>query len=654
MFRAARWWGPRLLVVAGTLFATWLIYRPGLNSGFIFDDYANLPILGATGPVEDAASLLRYLTAGRADPLGRPVALASFLLDAHDWPASPYPFKLTNVLLHALNGLLLLVVLLRLGTLHSWGRRRRWIAAGVGAGCWVLHPFFVSTVLYVVQREAMLPVTFALTAILSYLSARRVFVERSRLRASAWLVMGTTICTLLATLSKANGLLVPLLVWLVHFTLPPLRGHSGQGFQRLCVAVFGPTTAFVVIHVLWMALSSIGASPISIRGWSIGQRLLTEGSILWNYMAHLWLVLPVDSSLLHDDVRVFEGTGIPWLALTAWGAWLAVGCLALALRRVLPALSLGILFFLAGHLLESTAIPLELYFDHRNYLPAIFLFWSLGSAIARGSNVIAGVSGLALGGLLGTLTFATASLWGTPVAQAASWAAVHPASARAQAYATQSVAEAGNMRLARNIIERAASRFTDEPQVAMNLLDLHCAIGGLLPTDVPYAALAFRTARREPGPLLLTWMQSAVETSRSGSCLGLDRQAVAALLDAATDNPRIWNIAGRRQDIMHVRGVEALAWDDPAGAASWFNKALAQAPTPEVALSQAADLARVGRPDLGLAHLEYFRALPAAPAPSWQEGMPALHAWLLTKQGYWPHEIAHLERKLRAANHENP
>ena len=42
-----------------------------------------------------------------------------------------------------------------------------------------------------------------------------------------------------------------------------------------------------------------------------------------------------------------------------------------------PILAFGLLFFFAGHLMESTFIPLELAFEHRNYLPSIGLLMPL-------------------------------------------------------------------------------------------------------------------------------------------------------------------------------------------------------------------------------------------------------------------------------------
>ncbi|MFH1103007.1 MAG: tetratricopeptide repeat protein, partial [Pseudomonadota bacterium] len=43
----------------------------------------------------------------------------------------------------------------------------------------------------------------------------------------------------------------------------------------------------------------------------------------------------------------------------------------------------GILFFFTAHLIESTILPLELIFEHRNYLPSLFLFLPAAAWITR-------------------------------------------------------------------------------------------------------------------------------------------------------------------------------------------------------------------------------------------------------------------------------
>src|SRR5687768_3761921 len=91
------------LALAGVLALAWLAYRPGLSGGFLFDDGANLALLGQYGPVHDWPAFWRYITSGFADPTGRPLALLTFLFDARGWPAAPGPFLRTNLAIHLVN-----------------------------------------------------------------------------------------------------------------------------------------------------------------------------------------------------------------------------------------------------------------------------------------------------------------------------------------------------------------------------------------------------------------------------------------------------------------------------------------------------------------------------------------------------------------------
>ncbi|MHB8447346.1 MAG: hypothetical protein ACYC9P_05415, partial [Rudaea sp.] len=206
--RAAFWFS--LIPALGTAA---FVYWPGLHGTFLFDDFANLPALGDFGPIDNWTAFWRYITSGFADPTGRPLALLSFLIDAHNWPADPYPFKRTSLILHLLNGFLLALLLRRLGqTLHGKSLRID-ISAVLGAALWLLHPLFVSTTLYVVQREAMLPATFVLLGLIGWCKGRESVAQGHA--SGLWLsAISIIVCTALALASKANGALLPLLCWL--------------------------------------------------------------------------------------------------------------------------------------------------------------------------------------------------------------------------------------------------------------------------------------------------------------------------------------------------------------------------------------------------------------------------------------------------------
>ena len=109
------------------------------------------------------------------------------------------------------------------------------------------------------------------------------------------------------------------------------------------------------------------------------------------------------------------------------------------LRRRHPALSLVILFYFTGQLIESSSIPLELYFEHRTYIPALLMFWPLGLWLTdtRALKIPKRLLLLALPLSLALMTHARAEVWGNLQTQALIWARINPDSARAQANAAQ-------------------------------------------------------------------------------------------------------------------------------------------------------------------------------------------------------------------------
>ena len=64
-----------------------------------------------------------------------------------------------------------------------------------------------------------------------------------------------------------------------------------------------------------------------------------------------------------------------------------------------------------------------------------------------------------------------------------------------------------------------------------------------------------------------------------------------------------------------------------------------------MALQAAATLGAAGYPTQGLRLLDHFRHVEKnMTSPGF--GMPMLHAWVLARQNYWPHELAHLRQQL--------
>lgn len=415
---------PALLLAL--LVVTSLAYLPGLSGPFMFDDLANLQ------PIErwqsGAIGWQQVVLGNESGPLGRPLSMLSFVVSAALSDGSPWgdsyawSFKLGNLLLHLATGLLLYVLFMRLAHLDQAFADEPALLALVLAAIWLLHPMLVSTVLYVVQRMAMLSTLFMVAAMLAYIHGRSLLHRGSTTPALWWMFPGVLALTALAAFSKENGLLALLLcgvLELAYFRPAPglRRPLAARVFLLLFVAV--PIAAALVLLLLAPEFYLGGYAN---RAFSVTERLLTQPMVLWDYVGSLLLPNGAEFSLYRDDYPIASGLLKPPGTLLAILGWLAVVAAAVKLRSRLPSFSAGIGLFLVGHSMESSIFPLLIYFEHRNYLPAIGLLLALGSLQVAAANglrsqlserapMLAKMALLALIVVLAGATFARAGIW---------------------------------------------------------------------------------------------------------------------------------------------------------------------------------------------------------------------------------------------------
>jgi hypothetical protein len=649
---ASRWTASVMAAIALALIA-WA-YWPGLSGPFLFDDYANLDVLGAHGRIDSWPSFLYYITSGTADPTGRPIALLTFLLDATSWPAAPWPFKRTNLPLHLLNTLLLASVLARLQVrLH--GRRpdlpiSSWTPV-LAASLWGAHPFFVSTTLYVVQREAMLPMTFVLLALLAWDRAVLCFERHRDYAGWAWAIVGLGGATALAGLSKANGFLAPLLVGIAYlWFLRPLPGAlvrlRADRAAMLCLVL---PSSLVVVYLLQTGWHLWSLPQLEGRDWTLPERLLSEPRALWTYLLRLALPRIGGGGLYVDDFAASRGWLDPPTTAPALLALLASTIAAIMLRRQFPIASFAWLFFLAAHLLEASTIPLELYFEHRNYLPAAFLGWPLAHALlrpgaygrSRGLLITVILCGLLL------MTHQRALVWGDAAVLDALSAEHQTDSPRAQVIAARGEIERGAVNAGLSRIHAMQRRHPDSVDVAINAIGFECeGTSALAPETLARARWALANATTWNYGLY-EWMQGATHDARLRHCHGFGLPGLTALVASAESNPQ--NAApSRKRDLRHVRGRIALVEGRPELALRWFNAALAIKPDPEYALVQAAALGEAGEQTRGVEHIDYYMRIEAEQPAANVRDMGSAHAWLLRHYGYYRNELSILRRRLQA------
>ena len=635
--------------LTGLLGFAWFAYAPGLSGGFLFDDLGNLPALGDYGPVDNWKTFLHYITSGFADPTGRPLAMLSFLLDANDWPADPEPFKRTNILLHLLNGVLLCRLLLQLGRCTLRPERQVEFAALLGMGLWLLHPLWVSTTLYVVQREAMLAGTFMLLGLLAYLHGRRVIAERP-LAGVFWCVGVVGMCTLIGLLAKANAILLPLLITAVELVFLRAQPGSAAPSRHLALslrwAIYPPAVA-VCVYLLYIGLHGVLHGIGSSRPWTPGQRLLTEPRVVLDYLNLLVVPRPYSHGLFNDDYLVSRDWFHPWSTLPALLVIFGLFTAAIVARQRHPAPALAVVFFFAGHAMESSTIPLELYFEHRNYVPAMLMFWPFALWLAADGKPARLKLALAAAALI-LLTLETrmaAELWGEPGAQAQVWALQNPDSPRAQIFAASKERASGHLIQAENRLRRAIATHPDEIQLAVNLLGTTCQRGFITESDVIMAEQALRTGSIR-GLSAFDWIETGIDLVRKHSCEGMQMDTLQRLVEAARQNPGARDLPRFTLSMDNLEGQIAIAQGNGAIAEQKFLSVLKADPRPDVALRQAALLGSNNLPQAGLRQLDYYELLATTNVPEAITNMGSLHRYVMRKTGYWKNEITHMRSVL--------
>ncbi len=580
---------PAIALLAVLLLA-YVCLKPGLTGGFLFDDAPNLEDLSAYGGVTDWGTFRAFVFGGWSGPTGRPLALASFLLNDNAWPSDPASFKYTNLMLHLLAGALLAWAALQLCRFYGLDERHAQWSALFGSAAWLLHPFFVSTTLYPVQRMTQLAAIFVFAALAAYLHGRRLFALRPR-AGLVWMGGALALGTVLATLSKENGALLPLLVLTVEFCAPPGRPRLPLAFRALFLWL--PSLA-VLGYLLRQLDFTPGLWPD--RPFDQPERLLTESRILWDYLGNLFLPRIEGSGLYRDDIALSHGIFDP--PSTAWAIAGLVALLAAAfwLRRRAPFFSLAILFFFAGHLIESTWLGLEPYFEHRNYLPAAFLFLPLARGLDRlrqqVSAATVAVSALAILGTLAFLTHQRATLWGDAEKLEIYWALAAPDSPRAQNALANFYARMGDAAQAETVITQAIARLPNSPLLTMSRLLQKVYLGTATPEDFTWAGE--RLVRQPFDAQAVMALRTLVDQALRQDRPGWYRSATLTLIDQLAENPAFNRFPLFLRFIPYLKARLLLADGRVDEAEAFFREAMRRYANIDSSMQMVAETANAG------------------------------------------------------------
>lgn len=598
-----------LLLLAIVLAA--LVMLPGLGGGFLFDDYPNIVQNPAThAETLDLATMARAAQAYEPGAIGRPLATISFALDHLLWGGlDPFGFKLTNLLVHLLNLALGFALLRRVFALaNPAGADAAWRPALLVALLWAIHPLQVGTVLYVVQRMEMLAITSLLLALMAYLRGR---TDQMAGRGAGWgWIALSGLLAASGLLSKESAVIFPLLTLSLELTLLRFAGATpGQArFWRWSYAA-GTALAAAVFFAVVVPLYAV-PEMYGYRDFTLVERLLTQLRVLPMYLGQI--LLPSPSSMLfnYDHLEASRGLMQPATTLAGGLFLAALAATAWWLRHRLPLVALGVMWFFAGHFLTSNVIPLELAFEHRNYLPLLGIALAVAGIFQRFEQQRA-VRGLVVVVILAFafITGLRSLTWGDPLLLAIEHTTVNPLSARASNDLGIEFADASGHDPASPWFARAVAEFergialpnsSPLPEQALILL---MASNGRPVQPGWWDSIDRKLATRPIGPQDVGAMTGLLRERVNGTVFDDARfQAAWATMDARTRLPAATHSAYARYLL--------LTLGDDQGALEAFRKAVRASPTPLMREQILAYLVERDRADLAAALAEDVSAAP--------------------------------------------
>ena len=425
---------PGLWLLLVSLIVAIAVYWPGLSGGFLFDDYPNIVDNHGVQPHDaSVASLVNAALSSPASEFKRPLASLSFAMNYLTTGLNPYWMKLTNLVIHLLNGLLvfllaraLLLVAISKGPPSLSRASRVGVVAALIAGGWMLLPINLTGVLYVVQRMESMANLFVLLGLIGYVVGRSRMLQLGIAQSSApggdtdWSRFSTgrtdfilciasiTLSTAIGILAKETAVMLPFYAFLIECLLFGFGRRTDGGpnqddprftssvlparhYDRRVISLFVILLAIpMLLGLIWLVPSVLNRADWAGRNFTLGTRLLSEARIVSDYVVWTLLPTPGPLSFYHDNFVVSTGLLTPWTTLASMVFIALLLALVWWLRQRQSLVALGIALFLGCQLLTGTILPLELVYEHRNYFASFGLLLALVPLLAAPSSVADG------------------------------------------------------------------------------------------------------------------------------------------------------------------------------------------------------------------------------------------------------------------------
>lgn len=384
----------RILHVLFLLLAVGLLYFNTVDSPFVFDDSQIFEI--NSRPLSGLSlEGLRQVVAASPNK-NRIVPNISFALNYLYNGDDPAGYHWVNIAVHAASAVAVYFLLSLVISIcfpgNEKGLNRE--TALLAALLWAVHPLQTNGVTYIVQRMTSMAALFYLLSVLFYLKARL-----HRQGAQGPPLFLAAVFGVMALFSKENTAVLPITIAACEvFFIRADRIDTVLTRRNLLLC------AILLGGFLLLCLALLGTDPLAKimkgyeqRDFTLAQRLLTEPRVIFHYLTLLVLPLPSRLNLAYDYPLSTGLLAPPWTLAALIGLiGLAAGIVLLFKHHRLTAFAL--FWLLINLCVESSFIPLMIAFEHRMYLPSVFLIGAGAAWCYRlaGGNRLLARSGLAV------------------------------------------------------------------------------------------------------------------------------------------------------------------------------------------------------------------------------------------------------------------
>lgn len=363
-------------------------YWPAIDGGFIWDD----TVLLSEAPLVHAPDGLRRFWLTTEAPDYWPLTNTTFWLEWRLWGTNTTGYHATNLLLHAVEAVLVWALLARLAIPGAY----------LAALLFAVHPVNVESVAWIAQRKNLVALLFFLPSLLFYFVGED---ERKAGRRSRRFYAASFACFVLAMLGKGSVATLPVILLLLVWW----RERRLARADVVRVLPFFVVGAALVLVNIWF--QTHGTGPI--RDASLAERVAGAGAVVWFYLGKA--LLPVRLAFVYPQWTIEAARLVWWIPLVAAaavtgvlflrrGAWarpffVAWACFCVAL---LPVMGLTDVYFMKYSLVAD-------HYQHVAIIAVLALVsagWAAWHRAARGGLRWAAVALATLA--VGTLTHLTA------------------------------------------------------------------------------------------------------------------------------------------------------------------------------------------------------------------------------------------------------